>query len=211
MVDALEESGELCIGGTVIETTSGNTGFALAMICTVRGYRCILVTNDKISVAKLDALKALGAEVEICPSNVDSSDPRSYYERAKTLQRETPRIGLRQPVLPPWQSQGALRDNRPRDLRADRRHPHALLRSRRHRRLHLRGLGLPQTAQPRPPHHRRRCRRLGTHPLPRHRRTRQHQNSPVPPWRGSAKTSSPATSTSTSSTRWSKSGTKNPP
>ena len=90
MVDALEEAGDLCIGGTVIETTSGNTGFALAMICAVRGYRCILVTNDKISVAKLDALKALGAEVEICPSNVDSKDPRSYYERAKTLQRETP-------------------------------------------------------------------------------------------------------------------------
>ncbi len=88
MINALEEAGELCLGGTVIETTSGNTGFALAMICAVRGYRCILVTNDKISVAKLDALKALGAEVEICPSNVDSKDPRSYYERAKTLQQE---------------------------------------------------------------------------------------------------------------------------
>ncbi len=90
MVDALEESGELCLGGTVIETTSGNTGFALAMICAVRGYRCILVTNDKISVAKLDALKALGAEVEICPSDVDSEDPRSYYERARALQAQTP-------------------------------------------------------------------------------------------------------------------------
>ncbi len=89
MIDALEASGELCLGGTVIETTSGNTGFALAMICAVRGYRCILVTNDKISIAKLDALKALGAEVEICPSDVDSQDPRSYYERAKALQRET--------------------------------------------------------------------------------------------------------------------------
>ena len=90
MVDALEEQGKLCIGGTIIETTSGNTGLALAMVAAVRGYRCILVTNDKISTAKHDALKALGAAVEICPSNVDSRDPRSYYERAKTLQREIP-------------------------------------------------------------------------------------------------------------------------
>ncbi len=90
MVNALEERGDLCIGGTIIETTSGNTGFALAMIAAVRGYRCLLVTNDKISTSKLDALRALGAEVEICPSNVDAKDPRSYYERAKSLQREIP-------------------------------------------------------------------------------------------------------------------------
>lgn len=90
MIDALEQSGELCLGGTVIETTSGNTGFALAMICAVRGYRCVLVTNDKISTSKLDGLKALGAEVEVCPSNVASSDPSSYYERAKALHNEIP-------------------------------------------------------------------------------------------------------------------------
>ena len=90
MVDALEADGSLLPGGTVIETTSGNTGFALAMICAVRDYRCVLCTNDKISTAKLDALAALGAEVEVCPSAVEPDDPRSYYERAKALQREIP-------------------------------------------------------------------------------------------------------------------------
>ena len=90
MVDALEERGELCIGGAIIETTSGNTGLALAMVAAVRGYRCILVTNDKISTAKLDALRALNAEVEVCPSDVASDDPRSYYERAKALHRQIP-------------------------------------------------------------------------------------------------------------------------
>lgn len=90
MVDALEADGSLQPGGTVIETTSGNTGFALAMICAVRDYRCVLCTNDKISQAKLDALSALGAEVEVCPSKVEPGDPRSYYERARTIQRETP-------------------------------------------------------------------------------------------------------------------------
>ena len=90
MVDAMERSGDLRAGGTVIETTSGNTGFALAMICAVRGYRCVLCTNDKISSSKLTALRALGAEVEVCPSKVPAEDPRSYYERAKALQRATP-------------------------------------------------------------------------------------------------------------------------
>lgn len=89
MVDAMEAEGKLAPGGTVIETTSGNTGFALAMICAVRGYNCILVTNDKISKAKLDALQALGASVEICPSKVPAEDPRSYYEVAKSLHLKT--------------------------------------------------------------------------------------------------------------------------
>ncbi len=90
MIDAKEQSGDLLVGGTVIETTSGNTGYSLAMICAVRGYRCVLCTNDKISKSKLDALQALGAEVEVCPSNVPADDPRSYYERARTLNRQIP-------------------------------------------------------------------------------------------------------------------------
>ncbi len=90
MVDAMELAGKLRPGGTVIETTSGNTGYALAMICAVRGYRCVLCTNDKISKSKLVALRALGASVEICPSNVAAEDPTSYYERAKALHRQTP-------------------------------------------------------------------------------------------------------------------------
>ena len=90
MIEVLEAKGELKPGGTVIETTSGNTGFALAMVCAVKGYRCILCTNDKISQSKYDALIAMGATVEICPSNVAAEDPNSYYERAKTIHRETP-------------------------------------------------------------------------------------------------------------------------
>jgi len=90
MIEALECSGDLRAGGTVIETTSGNTGYALAMICAVRRYRCVLVTNDKISKSKLIALRSLGAEVEVCPSKVAPDDARSYYEVAKQIHASTP-------------------------------------------------------------------------------------------------------------------------
>ena len=90
MVNTMERDGLLLPNGTIIETTSGNTGFALAMIAAVRNYRCVLCTNDKISQSKLDALRALGAEVIVCPSKVPAEHPDSYYERAKALQRTTP-------------------------------------------------------------------------------------------------------------------------
>lgn len=85
MIESAEQKGKLCPGGTVIESTSGNTGFSVAMICAVKGYKCILCTTQKISDEKLIALQALGAEVKICPTNVKADDSQSYYSVAKKL------------------------------------------------------------------------------------------------------------------------------
>ncbi len=90
MVDDAEHAGLLRKGGTIIECTSGNTGMGLALAGAVRGYRCIFTTNDKQSKAKIDILRAVGAEVIVCPTNVDSHDPRSYYSVAERLSNEIP-------------------------------------------------------------------------------------------------------------------------
>ncbi len=86
-----EEKGILQPGDTIVETTSGNTGFSLAMISLVKGYRCILAVSDKSSKNKIDILKTMGAEVHVCPANVTPDDPRSYYEVAKRIHKETPK------------------------------------------------------------------------------------------------------------------------
>lgn len=90
MVIDAEASGRLLPGGTIIECTSGNTGMGLALAATVRGYRCIFTTTDKQSKEKTDVLRALGAEVIVCPTNVEPSDPRSYYKVAERLSLELP-------------------------------------------------------------------------------------------------------------------------
>lgn len=90
MIEAAEESGELRPGGTIIEGTSGNTGAALAVAAVARGYRCIFTTTDKQSQEKLDVLRALGAEVIVCPTNVAPDDPKSYYSVARRLADEIP-------------------------------------------------------------------------------------------------------------------------
>ncbi len=90
MIESAEKKGLLKPGGTIIETTSGNTGFSLAMIAIVKGYRCILSVNEKTSAEKVNLLRALGAEVIICPTNVPPEDPRSYYSRAKALSEVIP-------------------------------------------------------------------------------------------------------------------------
>jgi cystathionine beta-synthase len=79
MIEDAEKAGLLKPGGTIIEGTSGNTGMGLAMAAVVKGYRCIFTTTDKQSKEKIDALRAFGAEVIVCPTNVDPEDPRSYY------------------------------------------------------------------------------------------------------------------------------------
>lgn len=89
MVIAAEESGELVPGGTIIEPTSGNTGIGLAIVAQQRGYRCIFVCPDKVSVAKQDALRAYGAEVVVCPAAVEPESPESYYSVSDRLARET--------------------------------------------------------------------------------------------------------------------------
>jgi cystathionine beta-synthase len=90
MVEVAEQEGKLKPGGTIIEGTSGNTGMGLALAACVKGYKCIFVTTDKQSKEKADILKAVGAEVIVCPTNVLPDDPKSYYSVAKRLGREVP-------------------------------------------------------------------------------------------------------------------------
>ncbi|HIC75596.1 MAG TPA: cysteine synthase family protein, partial [Candidatus Poseidoniales archaeon] len=85
-----ESKGLLKPGGTIIEATSGNTGIGLAMVAASRGYRCIFTIPDKMSDEKIDLLRAIGAEVHVCPTAVAKEDPRSYYEVAARLAREIP-------------------------------------------------------------------------------------------------------------------------
>src|SRR5438874_656775 len=90
MIDDAERAGLLKPGGTIIEGTSGNTGMGLAIAAVVKGYKCIFTTTDKQSKEKVDALKAFGADVIVCPTNVDPEDPRSYYSVSSRLEKEVP-------------------------------------------------------------------------------------------------------------------------
>ena len=90
MIEDAERTGVLKPGGTIIEGTSGNTGMGLAMAAIIKGYKCIFTTTDKQSKEKVDALRAFGAEVIVCPTNVDPEDPRSYYSVSSRLEREVP-------------------------------------------------------------------------------------------------------------------------
>ncbi len=90
MIDDAEKEGKIKPGGTIIEGTSGNTGMGLALAAVVKGYKCIFTTTDKQSMEKVNLLRALGAEVKICPTNVEPDDPRSYYSVAKRLSEEIP-------------------------------------------------------------------------------------------------------------------------
>jgi cystathionine beta-synthase len=90
MIEVAEKEGKLKPGGTIIECTSGNTGMGLALAAIVKGYKCIFTTTDKQSKEKMDILKAVGAEVIVCPTNVEPDDPRSYYSVARRLAREIP-------------------------------------------------------------------------------------------------------------------------
>jgi cystathionine beta-synthase len=90
MIEDAEADGRLQPGGTIIEGTSGNTGMGLALAAIVKGYKCIFVISDKQSKEKMDILRAVGAEVVVCPTNVEPDDPRSYYSVSKRLGEETP-------------------------------------------------------------------------------------------------------------------------
>jgi cystathionine beta-synthase len=90
MIEAAEREGLLRPGGTIVEPTSGNTGVGLAMVAAARGYRCIFVLADKQSPEKIQLLRALGAEVVVCPTDVEPADPRSYYSVSRRLAEETP-------------------------------------------------------------------------------------------------------------------------
>lgn len=90
MVDAAERDGLIKPGGTIVEPTSGNTGVGLALVAQQRGYKCVFVCPDKVSLDKINVLKAYGAEVVVCPTAVEPDDPRSYYSVSDRLAREIP-------------------------------------------------------------------------------------------------------------------------
>ncbi len=89
MIEDAEAKGLLKPGGTIVEGTSGNTGMGLALVAIAKGYKCIFTTTDKQSKSKVDILKALGAEVIVCPTNVEPDDPKSYYSVAARIAKET--------------------------------------------------------------------------------------------------------------------------
>ena len=90
MIEVAEREGKLKPGGTIIEGTSGNTGMGLAIAAVIKGYKCVFTTTDKQSKEKVDALRAFGAEVIVCPTNVEPEDPRSYYSVSSRLEKEIP-------------------------------------------------------------------------------------------------------------------------
>jgi cystathionine beta-synthase len=90
MIEDAEKDGRLKPGATIIEGTSGNTGMGLAIAAVIKGYKCIFTSTDKQSKEKFDALRAFGAEVIVCPTNVDPEDPRSYYSVSSRLEKEVP-------------------------------------------------------------------------------------------------------------------------
>lgn len=90
MIEDAEKEGKLKPGGTIIEGTSGNTGMGLALVAIAKGYKCIFTLSDKQSQEKIDVLRAMGAEVIVCPTNVTPEDPRSYYSVAKKLNQDIP-------------------------------------------------------------------------------------------------------------------------
>ena len=90
MIEDAEADGRLKPGGTIIEGTSGNTGMGLALAAIVKGYKCIFVISDKQSKEKTDILRAVGAKVIVCPTDVEPTDPRSYYSVSKKLGDEIP-------------------------------------------------------------------------------------------------------------------------
>ena len=89
IIEEAERQGLLKKGSTIIETTSGNTGFSIALVSIIKGYDCILAVNSKASAGKINMLKAMGAKVYVCPAHVKADDPRSYYQVAKRLHEET--------------------------------------------------------------------------------------------------------------------------
>ena len=88
IIEQAERKGILSPGDTIIETTSGNTGFSIAMVSIIKGYDCVLAVSSKSSPDKIDMLKTMGAKVYVCPAHVSADDPRSYYEVAKRLHAE---------------------------------------------------------------------------------------------------------------------------
>ena len=149
MIEAAERAGLLRPGGTIIEPTSGNTGHGLAIAAALKGYRCIFVMADKQSTEKQQLLRAYGAEVVLCPTNVAPESPESYYSRGRPAGPRHPRRVQAGPVLEPGEPDRPRGHDRPRALAPDRRPdqpPRGQRRDRRHD--HRRG-ALPRAARTR--------------------------------------------------------------
>jgi cystathionine beta-synthase len=119
IIEEAENSGRLKPGGTVVESTSGNTGMGLAIACAKKGYKSVFVMPDKMSQEKIQLLRAFGAKVVITPTSVTPDDPRSYYSVAKKIVRETPKCHLSQPIPQSRKPTQPLLDNRSRNLGAN--------------------------------------------------------------------------------------------
>ena len=148
MIEAAERAGLLKPGGTIIEPTSGNTGHGLAIAAALKGYRCIFVMADKQSSEKQQLLRAYGAEVVLCPTNVAPESPESYYSVAARLARDIPGAFKPDQYWNLENPDAHERDDRTRDLGADRRPDHPPRGERRDRRHDHRRGARPQGAQP---------------------------------------------------------------
>ena len=148
MIEDAERSGQLKPGGTIIEGTSGNTGMGLAIAAVVKGYQCIFTTTDKQSKEKIDALKAFGAEVIVCPTDVDPEDPRSYYSVSSRLEREIPNAWKANQYDNLSNTAGALRADGPEIWEQTDGTVTHLVVGRRHRRHDQRRRPLSEGAQP---------------------------------------------------------------
>ena len=125
LIDAAEREGKLRPGGTIVEPTSGNTGTGLAIAARLKGYRVMAVMPDKVSSEKGDLLRALGAEVVLCPTDVPPDSPRAYYNVADRLTQEIPGAFQPNQYAQPGQPAGPLRHHRSGALGADGRRDHA--------------------------------------------------------------------------------------
>ena len=172
MIEAAEEAGLLKPGGTIIEPTSGNTGHGLAIAAALKGYRCIFVMADKQSTEKQALLRAYGAEVVLCPTNVDPESPGVVLLGGRAPGPRHPRRVQAGPVLEPREPDRPRADDRPRDLGADRGPADALRRERRDRRARSPGPATTSaSAEPGRRHRRGRPRGLASCPATRPGRT----------------------------------------
>ncbi len=147
MIEDAERDGKLRPGGTIIEGTSGNTGMGLALTAIAKGYKCIFTLADKQSQEKIDILRAVGAEVIVCPTNVAPDDPRSYYSVAKKLTETIPNAFYPNQYDNPFEHPGSLRNHRTRDLGTNRREDYSFRCRSRHRRHHQRSVQIPERAE----------------------------------------------------------------
>ena len=134
MIDWAEREGVLKKGGTIIEATSGNTGIGLALVAAVRGYKCIFVLTEKVSVEKVRYLKSLGADIVVVPCRGKARNARPLRRDRKTHRTGNAKFVLSRPVQSSRKSGRTLSNDRPRDLGRHRRQDHAFCRRHRHRR-----------------------------------------------------------------------------